>query len=58
MPAPHDLNYSALTEEERLALRRQDAMIGYELHFNRILRDYYKERDGRALGDPRSPDAT
>jgi len=52
MPAPHDLNYSALTEEERLALRRQDAMIGFELHFNRILRDYYEERDGRALEDP------
>lgn len=48
MPAPHDLDYSALTEEERLAKRRQDALIGYELHFNRILRDYYAQKEEHA----------
>ena len=43
-PAPHDLDPPAMTEEERLAKRRQDALIGFEMHFNKILREYYEER--------------
>ena len=32
MPAPQDLDPPSMTEEERLAKLRQDAMIGFELH--------------------------
>jgi hypothetical protein len=35
MPAPHDLDPPTRTEDERLAARRADALIGYELHFTR-----------------------
>lgn len=44
MPAPHDLDPPAMTDEERRQKRIQDAAIGYELHFNKILRDFYADK--------------
>jgi hypothetical protein len=33
-----------MTDEERRQKRIQDAAFGYELHFNKILRDFYADK--------------
>lgn len=44
MPAPHDLDPPAMTEAERLAKRRQEAMIAWEMHCTRVYNELEAQR--------------
>jgi hypothetical protein len=44
MPAPHDLDPPSMTEEERLAKRRQEAAIAWELHVTKVYNELEAQR--------------
>jgi len=46
MPAPHDLDPDAMTEEERLAKRRYHAGFAFTMMHPVLSRDQFPERNG------------